>query len=187
MAANAWCRIYPSEPDEDLDQLRTNPGAKNMPRRNSEHVAYFYLMFSISLLKKVVKETNRTPNTNHRLLSPNDTRSKSTYFYNYPEKTIGLQYIKVHNTSCWHTRINSDIGKANAAFYVLVPALHREAKLVALTVSLVSEEQVFRNQRIRYKELEGRLHQLWDQYTEGDITASRLLRDCGNIYGPSND
>ncbi|CAC5396059.1 unnamed protein product [Mytilus coruscus] len=87
----------------------------------------------------------------------------------------------------WHTRINSDIGKANAAFYVLVPALHREAKLVALTVRLVSEEQVIRNQRIRYKELEGRLHQLWDQYFEGDITASRLLRDCGNIYGPSND
>ncbi|XP_061178328.1 uncharacterized protein LOC133186965 [Saccostrea echinata] len=87
----------------------------------------------------------------------------------------------------WHTRINADIGKANAAFYILVPALQREARLVDLTVRLVSEEQILRCQRRRYQDLTCRLHEAWDRYTNGELTASQLLRECGGVYGPNND
>ncbi|XP_061188126.1 uncharacterized protein LOC133196226 [Saccostrea echinata] len=87
----------------------------------------------------------------------------------------------------WHARINADIGKANAASYILVPALQREARLVDLTVRLVSEEQILRCQRRRYQDLSCRLHEAWDRYTNGELTASQLLRECGGVYGPNND
>ncbi|VDH91609.1 Hypothetical predicted protein [Mytilus galloprovincialis] len=85
----------------------------------------------------------------------------------------------------WHTRINS--GKSNVSFYVLIPELMREAEIVDLTLRLVSEEQVLRHQRRRFKDLEGRLHQFWEEYDSGEKTVTQLLRDCSKVYGPSDD
>jgi hypothetical protein len=85
----------------------------------------------------------------------------------------------------WNTLINADMGRAGVSFYILVPALHRVAKLVDLTIRMVTEEQVFRAQRTKNRELEGRLHQTWARYFEDEITASQLLRECGGFYGPS--
>ena len=79
------------------------------------------------------------------------------------------------------------IGRAGVSFYILVPALHREAKLVDLTIRMVIEEQVLRAQWTKNRELEGRLHQAWTKYSEDEITASQLLRECGGIYGPNSD
>jgi len=89
--------------------------------------------------------------------------------------------------SGWHTRINTDIGKANVSFYLLVPALQRESRVIELTYRLVSEKQILRDQRHRYRDMEGRLHALWDSYEDNHITASQLLRECGRIYGPPSD
>ncbi|XP_052090532.1 uncharacterized protein LOC127727130 [Mytilus californianus] len=85
----------------------------------------------------------------------------------------------------WHTRINS--GKSNVSFYVLIPELMREAEIVDLTLRLVSEEQVLRHQRRRFKDLEGRLHQFWEEYDSGEKTVTQLLRECSKVYGPSDD
>jgi hypothetical protein len=74
------------------------------------------------------------------------------------------------------------IGRAGVSFYILVPALHRESKLVDLTIRMVIEEQVLRAQRTKNRELEGRLHQTWARYYEDEITASQLLRECGGIF-----
>jgi len=52
---------------------------------------------------------------------------------------------------------------------------------------MVTEEQVLRVQRTKNRELEGRLHQTWARYSDNEITASQLLRECGGIYGPSRD
>lgn len=89
--------------------------------------------------------------------------------------------------SGWHSRVNKDVGKAHLSFYVLAPALKREADLVDLSLHLVTEEQVLRDRRSRYRELQGRLHQYWSEYEEGHRTASQLLRECGKVYGPAND
>ena len=83
--------------------------------------------------------------------------------------------------------INAYISRADVSFYILVPALHREAKLVDLPIRVVTEEQVLRAQRTKYRESEGRLHQTWARYSENEITASQLLRECDGIYGPSRD
>jgi hypothetical protein len=42
------------EPNDAIQPVRANPGPRNMPRRNAQPIAYFYLMFSTSLLKKMV-------------------------------------------------------------------------------------------------------------------------------------
>ncbi|XP_078332637.1 uncharacterized protein LOC111121308 [Crassostrea virginica] len=39
-------------------------------------------------------------------------------------------------------RINADVDKSNATFFILVPASQREARPVDLTVRLVSEKQL---------------------------------------------
>jgi len=49
---------------------------------------------------------------------------------------------------------------------------------------MVTEEQVLRAQGTNS---EGRLHQTWARYSEDEITASQLLRECGGIYGPSRE
>ena len=87
----------------------------------------------------------------------------------------------------WHNRINSDIGKAHPSFYILAPALKREADLVDLSLQLVTEEQILRDQRNRYRDLTGRIQQLWKDYSAGEETASQLLRECGKVYEPAND
>ena len=64
-------------------------------------------------------------------------------------------------------------------FYVLVPLLRAEAQDVSITVRLVSENLVTRNQRKKYAKIHGRLFDLWDQYEEEEeYTTSKLLRDC---------
>lgn len=83
--------------------------------------------------------------------------------------------------------MNRDVGKAHPSFYLVVPALKREADLVDLTIQLVTEEQILRDQRTKYKELQGRLQQLWADYGDGEVSVSKLLRECGKVYGPTND
>ena len=63
-------------------------------------------------------------------------------------------------------------------FYVLVPAMHREAN-PSLAVRRASV------QRSRYKQLAGRLHNLREKYHDSDLTALQLLRECANVYGSS--
>ncbi|XP_071156425.1 piggyBac transposable element-derived protein 4-like [Mytilus edulis] len=60
MAAEApWFRVYIPEPIQQHNVHGDVPGVKNMPPRNSLPIAYFYLMFSINILKKITRETNR--------------------------------------------------------------------------------------------------------------------------------
>jgi hypothetical protein len=66
-------------------------------------------------------------------------------------------YLYINNflpfsISGWHTRINIDISTANVSFYILVPALQREYRVIELTYRLVSEQQILRDQRTRYRD-----------------------------------
>ncbi|CAC5400421.1 unnamed protein product [Mytilus coruscus] len=60
MAAEApWFRVYIPEPVQPHNVHGDVPGVKNMPPRNSLPIAYFYLMFSINIFKRITRETNR--------------------------------------------------------------------------------------------------------------------------------
>ncbi|KAH3817881.1 hypothetical protein DPMN_119437 [Dreissena polymorpha] len=54
---------------------------------------------------------------------------------------VHLQSKRTNNdVEGWHRRMNSMAGRAQLQFYVLVPLLLREAKLVAIQLQLVRED-----------------------------------------------
>jgi hypothetical protein len=54
-----WVGVYQPEADQNRQPLRNEPGLKNIPRRNSSPITYFYPMFTMNLLRKLVGETKR--------------------------------------------------------------------------------------------------------------------------------
>ena len=75
-------------------------------------------------------------------------------------------------------------GKLHIPFYILVEHLHKEAKLCALQIRLVSDGKLMRIKRQTYSRLQGKIFELWDQYASKDKTAEQLLRACSQLYGP---
>ena len=57
-------------------------------------------------------------------------------------------------------------GRADLAFYVLVPLLLEEAETVKQQMTLVSENLLNRRQRALYSGIHGRLFKLWGQYED---------------------
>ncbi|CAG2231488.1 unnamed protein product [Mytilus edulis] len=57
--ANPWFRIFPPEEIAEDPEFIGESGVKNMPDRGAPAIAYFMLMFTTNLMKKIVIETNR--------------------------------------------------------------------------------------------------------------------------------
>ena len=55
-------------------------------------------------------------------------------------------------------------GRGQLPMYLLIKFLHKEATLTALQIRLVSEKKLKRIQRRKYRELQAKLFELWDQY-----------------------
>ena len=85
----------------------------------------------------------------------------------------------------WHNRINRRAnGRWAMPFYLLIGLLHREATLSMVQVRLVSERKLQRFQRRKYRELQGRVFELWDSYRNGEKSARQLLKACSLLNGP---
>jgi len=41
-----------------------------------------------------------------------------------------------------------------------------------------------RYQRGQYRNLQGRIFELWQKYTDREMSTSKLLRSCGKVYAP---
>ncbi|XP_053401377.1 uncharacterized protein LOC128557641 [Mercenaria mercenaria] len=89
------------------------------------------------------------------------------------------------NNDCegWHLRLNQKAGCSTLPFYVLVPLLHQEGKLVSITVALVSQLAVIRNRGQVYVSMDNRTGELWDKYDDHDIVCEDFLARVGEIYG----
>ncbi|KAH3882677.1 hypothetical protein DPMN_006621 [Dreissena polymorpha] len=61
--------------------------------------------------------------------------------------------------------------------YVLVLLLRREAETVDLTIRLVSEHALTRVHRKIFKEVHGRLFEIWEKYDDDDMTTHRAGPD----------
>lgn len=83
----------------------------------------------------------------------------------------------------WHRRINTKAGRADLCFYVLVPLLRGEAKVVDQQIRLVSHHLLTRLHRARYEKIHGKLFTIWDQYEDEEITTSQMLRKCSIVAG----
>jgi len=84
----------------------------------------------------------------------------------------------------WHNRLNNKAKRGPLDLYQMAPLLYAEAEFVSLQVELVSEKRLRRHQRSTYTTLQGRLSDLWNEYSNGVISTSKLLRSCAHVYAP---
>ena len=85
----------------------------------------------------------------------------------------------------WHHSINRRAnGKTQIPFYLLVDLLHQEARLVTIQIRFISEGKLSRIQRRKYRMLQARLFTHWDEFSNNEISALRLLKLCSYMNGP---
>ena len=71
--------------------------------------------------------------------------------------------------------------------YILIQLLHREARLTALQIRLVSDKKLKRIQRLNYRQLQSKLFDLWEEYEANERSAKQLLKACSYLNGPRGD
>ena len=99
---------------------------------------------------------------------------------------VFYQPVRTNNdVEGWHGMLNRYANRAQLTFYLLAQLLMDQSKLVNLQVRLVSEGQLSRRQRKVYKQMQGQLFSIWDEYIEGKKSAKQLLKKCARLIGPS--
>ena len=99
-------------------------------------------------------------------------------------------YLYINNflpfsISGWHTRINIDIGKANVSFYILVPALQRESRVIELTCVRPTDSSGPTHQIQRHGRPSSRHVGQLRRRTDLSIPTTQRVW-CGQNYGPSD-
>ena len=101
--------------------------------------------------------------------------------------SVFMQSVRTNNDlEGWHMGLNRRAsGKSDLPFYLLIQLLHREARLTSLQMKLVSERKLKRIQRKKYRALQTRIFDLWEEYTNGERNARQLLSAISHLNGPS--
>ena len=95
------------------------------------------------------------------------------------------QSVRTNNdVEGWHHRLNAKAKKSNLPFYSLLQLLHDEAKIININLHLINENRLRRHQRTKYRELQSKIFQAWDDYAAKKLTVSQLLETCGQLYTP---
>ncbi|XP_077868947.1 uncharacterized protein LOC144359867 [Saccoglossus kowalevskii] len=95
-----------------------------------------------------------------------------------------LQSVRTNNdVEGWHSRLNKKGKKANLPFYLLVTLLHREATIINVHVRLVSEKKLRSRQKKKFRDLQGRIFKLWEEFQRNEISVEKLLRSSSRLYG----
>ena len=66
----------------------------------------------------------------------------------------------------------------------MMKLLHEEAQLVSIEVRLVKEGKLQRYQRCRYKQVQGKIFDLWDTFDAKEKSAKQLLKAVSMVYAP---
>ncbi|XP_068762327.1 uncharacterized protein [Montipora capricornis] len=100
--------------------------------------------------------------------------------------SIFMMAVRTNNDiEGWHHALNRRAaGRWQMPFYLLIELLHREAKISALQIRLVSEKKLKRIQRKNYRSLQSKIFDLWENYLENRTSAQQLLRACRHLNGP---
>ena len=100
--------------------------------------------------------------------------------------TVFKKAIRTNNDiEGWHHSLNRRAcGRGQLPLYVLIQLLHREAKLTAIQIRLVSDRKLKRIQRRKYREVQAKLFDLWDQFEANQRSARKLLKACSYLNGP---
>lgn len=109
----------------------------------------------------------------------------SNSVYNIAAWCVFNQPTRTNNdVEGWHRRMNKKANDEKPPFYVLIPLLHKEAKLLPIQMKLVSEGKLTRYQRTVARTNQAILFNIWEQYSAGSISTTRLLNQCGRVNGP---
>lgn len=88
----------------------------------------------------------------------------------------------------WHHGLNRRAsGRGQLPMYILIQLLHREARLTALQIRLVSDKKLKRIQRLKYRQLQSKLFGLWEEFEGSERSAKQLLKACSYLNGPRGD
>ena len=69
-------------------------------------------------------------------------------------------------------------------WYLVIDVLHQEAKLLTRQTQLLSRGMLEIYQRKAYKDTQGRIFKLWDDYGSGKKSTSQLLHAASRVYSP---
>jgi len=99
--------------------------------------------------------------------------------------TVFKKAVRTNNDiEGWHHSLNRRAcGRGQLPLYLLLQLLYKEAKLTALQIRLVSDRKLKRIQRRKYRDLQTKLFDLWDQYEANERSAKRLLKACTEGLG----
>ncbi|KAJ8314143.1 hypothetical protein KUTeg_008704 [Tegillarca granosa] len=129
------------------------------------------------LLGPITELLSYTENT---WIHNNTYQVKSWCMYRQPIRTN-------NDVEGWHRRLNKKAGEDQTPFYVLIPLLHTETKMVPLQAKLVSEKKLKRYQRQSTRYVQSQLFLLWENYRNGELTISQLLRQSSKLNGPTQE
>ena len=96
-----------------------------------------------------------------------------------------LCFVLILTFPGWHHALNRRAKGRHLPFYELIELLHREAKLVAIQIRLVSNQKLTRIQRRAYRQLQSKVFGLWEKYENGERTAAQLLKSMSRLNGPT--
>ena len=107
-------------------------------------------------------------------------------------KYAKTSYVFLSNLFCfvliltfpgWHHALNRRAMGRHLPFYKLIELLHREAKIVAIQIILVSNQKLTRIQRRANRQLQSKVFGLWEKYENGERTAAHLLKSMSRLNG----
>ena len=86
----------------------------------------------------------------------------------------------------WHLGLNRRAsGKSQLPLYLLISLLHREARRTSLQIRLVSEKKLRRIQMKKFRDLQTKIFDLWEEFNSGARSARKLLKACSYLNGPT--
>ena len=88
------------------------------------------------------------------------------------------------NNDCesWHARLNQKAENANLPFYKLIILLHRESKMINLTLKMLCEKKMNRVAKKTTNHIQTKLFNIWDEFDAGTLDTNSLLKKCSHIY-----
>ena len=101
--------------------------------------------------------------------------------------SVFKQPIRTNNDiEGWHNALNRRAGgQCRLQFYLLIELLHREARLTSITIKVVSDKKLKSIKRGKYRQLQQKLMDAWEQYNTGNKNAPQLLRCCSHLNWPA--
>ena len=136
----------------------------------------------IRMLNKGLKTT--TISANHSAAISICPVIASQWIYNaiFPVKnwSVFMQPVRTNNDiEGWHNALNRRANcHCSLPFYILIQLLDREARLVEVQMRLVADHKLTRIQRKKYRVLQAKLHDQWEQYQSRSKTSGCLHQDA---------